>query len=209
MGDVDKMRASECARDGCNKAPRDEMAGLCQEHWLESKPERRGAERRDLGDCAGEDCYEQATARAPGTDVYYCNACWDSHATAGWQLSKCKGCGSTLVNVTTMPGAPLKFRCMNCNVPPLNPLKRHDLIDDPQHYGGRDNPYEAIKVMLAWHGRGPTRWFCQLTAEKYLCRAGKKVTQSIPSDDEIRDLRKAAWYATAAADIIEHGKVRA
>lgn len=37
---------------------------------------------------------------------------------------------------------------------------------------------------------------------KYLARAGKKgdMVAKIPED-----LRKAAWYASAAADLIEHG----
>jgi hypothetical protein len=81
-----------------------------------------------------------------------------------------------------------------------------DHVDNPQHYGGRDNAYEAIKVMLAWHGPAATRWFCQLNAEKYLSRAGKKGPDSTKC---VEDLRKAGWYAIAAADILEHGKVRA
>lgn len=75
-------------------------------------------------------------------------------------------------------------------------------IDGPAHYRGKDDPYEAIKVMLAWHGPVPTAWFCRLNAEKYLCRSGAKEVNPVD------DLRKAAWYAKAAADILEHGQVR-
>lgn len=55
-------------------------------------------------------------------------------------------------------------------------------VDHPQHYGGAENVYEAIKVIEAW-GLG----FCLGNAVKYICRAGKK-------GDAIEDLRKAAWY---------------
>jgi hypothetical protein len=55
-------------------------------------------------------------------------------------------------------------------------------VDHPAHYGGRDNPYEAIKVIEAW-GLG----FCLGNALKYIARAGKK-------GDALEDLRKARWY---------------
>lgn len=74
--------------------------------------------------------------------------------------------------------------------------------DEPDWYGGESNPYEAIKVMLAWHGPEATAWFCRLSAEKYLCRAGKK-------DDTVhQDLRKAAWYSRVAADLLEFGELQ-
>jgi hypothetical protein len=57
-----------------------------------------------------------------------------------------------------------------------------ETVDHPAHYGGADNPYEAIKVIEAW-GLD----FCLGNAAKYICRAGKKI-------DELEDLRKAAWY---------------
>lgn len=55
-------------------------------------------------------------------------------------------------------------------------------VNHPEHYGGGDNPFEAIKVILAW-GLG----FCLGNAVKYICRAGKK-------EDALEDLKKAAWY---------------
>lgn len=55
-------------------------------------------------------------------------------------------------------------------------------IDHPPHYGGADNPYEAIKVIEAW-GLG----FSLGNAVKYIARAGKK-------DDRLEDLKKARWY---------------
>lgn len=70
-------------------------------------------------------------------------------------------------------------------------------VDHPPHYGG-DDAFEAIKVMEAWHGRDAVIAFCVLNAEKYLCRYAKKGTPE-------QDLRKAAWYATRAADLIAEG----
>lgn len=57
-----------------------------------------------------------------------------------------------------------------------------DLVDHPKHYGGKDNPYEAIKVIEAW-GLG----FCLGNTVKYIARAGKK-------DATVQDLKKARWY---------------
>jgi len=57
-----------------------------------------------------------------------------------------------------------------------------ELIDHPKHYGGKDNPYETIKVIEAW-GLG----FNLGNVVKYISRAGKK-------DFLIQDLEKAKWY---------------
>jgi len=61
-------------------------------------------------------------------------------------------------------------------------------IDHPDHYGGEDNPYEAIKVIDAW-GLG----FALGNCLKYLSRAGKK-------GPAIEDLRKARWYLDHAIE---------
>jgi hypothetical protein len=58
----------------------------------------------------------------------------------------------------------------------------NDAVDHPAHYGGKDNPHEAIKVIEAW-GLG----FCLGNCIKYISRAGKK-------GDALEDLRKARWY---------------
>ena len=57
-------------------------------------------------------------------------------------------------------------------------------VNHPQHYGGKDNPYEAIKVIEAW-GLD----FCLGNTLKYISRAGKKDPQR-----EREDLEKALWY---------------
>lgn len=57
-------------------------------------------------------------------------------------------------------------------------------VNHPQHYGGADNPYEAIKVIEAW-GLG----FNLGNAVKYISRAGKKDAARLAED-----LKKARWY---------------
>jgi hypothetical protein len=57
-----------------------------------------------------------------------------------------------------------------------------EAVNHPAHYGGADNPYEAIKVIEAW-----SLGFCLGNAVKYISRAGKK-------GDRVEDLRKARWY---------------
>jgi len=52
-------------------------------------------------------------------------------------------------------------------------------VNHPAHYGGADNPYEAIKVIEAW-GLG----FRLGNTVKYISRAGNK-------GDVIEDLKKA------------------
>lgn len=63
-------------------------------------------------------------------------------------------------------------------------MGNNDFVDHPPHYGGEDNPYEAIKVIDNW-GLG----FSLGNAIKYISRAGKKHV-----DKEIEDLEKAVWY---------------
>ncbi len=62
-------------------------------------------------------------------------------------------------------------------------------IQNPSHYGGADNPYEAIKVMRAWMTPEEVRGFLKGNALKYLSRAGKKDGE--PSE---KDYAKAQWY---------------
>jgi hypothetical protein len=57
-----------------------------------------------------------------------------------------------------------------------------ETIDHPHHYGGANNPYEAIKVIEAWE-----LGFHLGNCVKYICRAGHKGAY-------IDDLKKARWY---------------
>lgn len=71
----------------------------------------------------------------------------------------------------------------NSDVKPLIKEKVvNKMVDHPQHYGGKENKYEAIKVIEAWN-----LGFCLGNTVKYISRAGKK-------DDIIQELEKALWY---------------
>ena len=57
-----------------------------------------------------------------------------------------------------------------------------EMVNHPIHYGGKDNIYEAIKVIEAWNLD-----FCLGNIIKYISRSGNK-------NKEIEDLEKAEWY---------------
>lgn len=96
--------------------------------------------------------------------------------------------------------------------------KADSAVDHPAHYGGEDNPYEAIKVIEAWLGPIATDIACAQpyspqqvrklvalfhvgTSLKYLSRLGLK-----PNEPFIRDLEKARWYLDRAIAYIKEGK---
>ena len=70
-------------------------------------------------------------------------------------------------------------------------------VNHPQHYGGADNIYEAIKVIEAWELD-----FHLGNTVKYISRAGKK-----EADKELQDLKKALWYLQRRIDNLEKIKV--
>jgi hypothetical protein len=57
-------------------------------------------------------------------------------------------------------------------------------VNHPTHYGGKENVYEAIKVIEAWK-----LGFCLGNVVKYISRAGKKNNNTL-----VQDLEKAKWY---------------
>lgn len=59
---------------------------------------------------------------------------------------------------------------------------KKDNVNHPDHYGGKDNIYEAIKVIEAWNLS-----FNLGNTIKYISRAGKKGSKK-------EDLEKARWY---------------
>lgn len=81
--------------------------------------------------------------------------------------------------------------CLEC-VPPHIP--KPEAVNHPAHYGGADNPYEAIKVIEAW-GCG----FHLGNALKYIARAKRK-------DATLDDLKKARWYLDRAISNYERDK---
>lgn len=67
-------------------------------------------------------------------------------------------------------------------------------VNHPQHYGGEDNQYEAIKVIEAWDLD-----FHLGNTVKYISRAGKKEVNK-----ELQDLKKALWYLQRKIENLEH-----
>lgn len=61
-------------------------------------------------------------------------------------------------------------------------MKSTEQINHPSHYGGANNPYEAIKVIEAWK-----LGFNLGNVVKYISRADKK-------QNTLQDLQKAGWY---------------
>ena len=57
-------------------------------------------------------------------------------------------------------------------------------VNNPNHYGGKENIYEAIKVIEAWQLN-----FHLGNVIKYISRAGKKDKTKLKED-----LEKAKWY---------------
>lgn len=99
-------------------------------------------------------------------------------------------------------------------------LKKIEEVNHPLHYGGKDNPYEAIKVIEAWQ-----LGFCLGNTVKYVARAGKKVfvprrSDTRPTDLQaqltaytgearesiLRDLKKAQWYLNREIERLEASK---
>jgi Protein of unknwon function (DUF3310) len=68
-------------------------------------------------------------------------------------------------------------------LPPQNSKSKIETINHPLHYGGADNPYEAIKVIEAWSLN-----FNLGNTLKYIARCGLK------SPEAVEDLKKARWY---------------
>jgi len=60
---------------------------------------------------------------------------------------------------------------------------KKESVKHPDHYGGKENPYEAIKVIEAWGLN-----FSLGNVLKYINRSGKK------SKNPLEDLEKAAQY---------------
>lgn len=73
------------------------------------------------------------------------------------------------------------------------PIKK-EAVNHPNHYGGKGNPYEAIKVIEAWD-----LGFRLGNTIKYISRAGKK-------DETIQELEKALWYLKREIKKLKDGK---
>ena len=94
---------------------------------------------------------------------------------------------------STMQAAKAKIETSN-TVDPNNEIipqpvhrelgRKKEAVNHPDHYGGKDNPYEVIKVIRAWELS-----FSLGNVVKYVARAGKK-----DPTRRLEDLHKAMWY---------------
>ena len=80
----------------------------------------------------------------------------------------------------------------------LEHCSKKEMVNHPSHYGGADNPYEAIKVIEAWDAD-----FNIGTTLRYLCRCGKKTIGGSAEEMRLEDLKKARWYLDREISNIE------
>lgn len=88
-----------------------------------------------------------------------------------------------------------KDKCHKISAVPAN-IKEQ--VNHPSHYGGENNPYEAIKVIEAWD-----MGFRLGNAVKYISRCGKKDLKGDVLKSTIEDLKKASWYLNREISALE------
>ena len=72
------------------------------------------------------------------------------------------------------------------------------MVNHPEHYGGKNNVYEVVKVCEAWDLDKDAYLF---NVVKYVARSGKK-----NPDKEIEDLKKAMFYLDRKIKNLENKK---
>jgi hypothetical protein len=70
-----------------------------------------------------------------------------------------------------------------------------EMVIHPEHYGGKENVYEVVKVCENW---GLDKDAYLFNVVKYVARAGKK-----DSSKEIEDLKKAMFYLGRKVENLE------
>jgi hypothetical protein len=65
-------------------------------------------------------------------------------------------------------------------------MENKEMVNHPNHYGGKDNPYEVVKIA---EGTGLDKDAYLFNVLKYIVRSGKK-----DPSKEIEDLKKALFY---------------
>jgi len=76
----------------------------------------------------------------------------------------------------------------------MSEVGKNSMVHHPEHYGGKDNPYEVVKVAEAW---GIDKDAYLFNVLKYIGRNGKK--DGCPP---IQELNKALWYLNRRINII-------
>ena len=70
-----------------------------------------------------------------------------------------------------------------------------EMVNHPTHYGGKDNPYEVIKIAEA---TGLDQDAYLFNVLKYIVRSGKK-----DDNPPLQDLKKALFYLDRRIKVIE------
>jgi hypothetical protein len=73
-----------------------------------------------------------------------------------------------------------------------------EMVNHPDHYGGKNSVYEVVKVCEAWDLDKDAYLF---NVVKYVARAGKKNPEK-----EIEDLKKAMFYLDRKIKNLENKK---
>ena len=116
----------------------------------------------------------------------YCNSCKNK----GTDNSKCSTC------ITT------ELKGNEIAIPSNYISDKQEMVEHPSHYGGANNPYEAIKVIEAWEAD-----FNIGTTLRYLCRCGKKTIGGSAEEMRLEDLKKARWYLDREIQNIEKSMI--
>lgn len=74
-------------------------------------------------------------------------------------------------------------------------IRKKEKVDHPEHYGGYNNPYEAIKIIEALQMD-----FVEGNILKYLLRYKKK--------NGLEDLEKARWYLERQIEKVKNASIR-
>lgn len=82
--------------------------------------------------------------------------------------------------------------------------KKAEFIDHPEHYGGKDNPYEIIKVLENIMTYEEFIGFCKGNAIKYMARGKSKYGGM----EENQDYKKSEWYTNYMNDFIKRKAVK-
>ena len=61
-----------------------------------------------------------------------------------------------------------------------------EMVNQPDHYGGQENPYEVVKIAEA---TGLDKDAYLFNVLKYIVRSGKK-----EGNPPLQDMKKALWY---------------
>jgi hypothetical protein len=75
-------------------------------------------------------------------------------------------------------------------------MENKEMVNHPNHYGGKENVYEVIKVCEAWSLEKDAYLF---NVVKYVARSGKK-----DPNKELEDLKKAKFYLERKIYLLEN-----